>query len=127
MDCLEKIKHRKFKSDVLKTIKKWSLMFKQHLMDHVTNSLNDLEEFIREHDKGLSAPVKEGDIDALVVMMGHLMAVKDRQPTTDNMFEVSPAYCTLNIVYSKQLRQVNLCICKALSLHSIVKCVSFAS
>lgn len=94
------MKHRKFKSDVLKTIKKWSLMFKQHLMDHVTNSLNDLEEFIREHDKGLSAPVKEGDIDALVVMMGHLMAVKDRQPTTDNMFE--PLKQTLELLKSFQ-------------------------
>ena len=31
--------------------------------------------------------VEEGDYDALVAVMIHLLAVKDRQPNTDNMFE----------------------------------------
>ena len=62
-------------------------MFKQHLIDHVTNSLNDLKEFIKAADKGLTKPVEEGDYDGLVEVMGHLMAVKERQATTDEMFE----------------------------------------
>lgn len=31
--------------------------------------------------------VPEGDYDTLVGVMHHLLAVKDRQPTTDGMFE----------------------------------------
>ena len=62
-------------------------MFKQHLIDHVTNSLNDLAEFIKTTDKGLKKPVQEGEYDELVECMGHLMAVKERQSSTDEMFE----------------------------------------
>ena len=50
-------------------------------------SLNDLAEFIKVADSGLQKPVEEGDYDGLVEVMGHLMAVKDRQATTDEMFE----------------------------------------
>ncbi len=31
--------------------------------------------------------MQEGDYDGLVEVMGHLIAIKDRQPTTDVMFE----------------------------------------
>ena len=62
-------------------------MFKQHLIDHVTNSLIDLDQFIKVADAGLCVEVKEGDYEGLVTCMGHLMAVKDRQATTDEMFE----------------------------------------
>ena len=50
-------------------------------------SLNDLEEFIKVAKSGLSVEIGEDDYDGLVGVMGHLMAVKDRQATTDNMFE----------------------------------------
>ena len=36
---------------------------------------------------GLTNEVEEGDYDGLVEVMGHLMAVKDRSVTTDEMFE----------------------------------------
>ena len=36
---------------------------------------------------GLSVEVEEGDYDGLVGVMKHLMDVRDRQPTTDGMFE----------------------------------------
>lgn len=35
----------------------------------------------------MSVDVEEGDYNGLVEVMGHLMAVKDRQTATDNMFE----------------------------------------
>ncbi|NXI37002.1 DYH9 protein, partial [Galbula dea] len=76
-----------FKASLLNVIKRWSLMFKQHLVDHVTHSLADLEEFIRAAEKGLSKKVEPGDYDGLVEMMGHLLAVKERQSVTDAMFE----------------------------------------
>ena len=50
-------------------------------------SLNDLAEFIKVADVGLTQAVEEGDYNGLVAVMGHLMAVKDRQTVTDEMFE----------------------------------------
>ena len=52
-----------------------------------TCSLKELGEFIKTADSGLLKPVEEGDYDGLVDCMGHLVAVKDRQATTDDMFE----------------------------------------
>ncbi len=50
-------------------------------------SLNDLVEFIKNTHQGLTVEVQEGDYDGLVDIMGHLVAIKERQPNTDNMFE----------------------------------------
>lgn len=36
---------------------------------------------------GLGVTIEEGSYSALVDVMGHLMAVKDRQHNTDNLFE----------------------------------------
>ena len=38
-------------------------------------------------DVGLNVTVNPGDYDGLVSCMGHLMAVKERQESTDEMFE----------------------------------------
>ncbi|XP_077979817.1 dynein beta chain, ciliary-like [Glandiceps talaboti] len=86
-DAWFRVDARPFKQALLNIVKRWSFMFKQHLIDHVTNSLADLQEFIKLADTGLTKPVEEGDYDGLVEVMGHLMAVKDRQSTTDEMFE----------------------------------------
>lgn len=50
-------------------------------------SLKDLSEFIEKTTGGLSVEVEEGNYDGLVDVMYHLMAVKDRQASTDVMFE----------------------------------------
>ncbi|KAK2112192.1 Dynein heavy chain 17, axonemal [Saguinus oedipus] len=78
---------RPFKQALLSTIRRWSFMFKRHLSNHVTNSLADLEAFMKGARMGLTKPLKEGDYDGLVEVMGHLMKVKERQAATDNMFE----------------------------------------
>uniref|UniRef100_A0A2K5TY45 Dynein axonemal heavy chain 17 n=1 Tax=Macaca fascicularis TaxID=9541 RepID=A0A2K5TY45_MACFA len=78
---------RPFKQALLSTIRRWGFMFKQHLSNHVTNSLADLEAFMKVARMGLTKPLKEGDYDGLVEVMGHLMKVKERQVATDNMFE----------------------------------------
>ncbi|XP_066093696.1 dynein axonemal heavy chain 17 isoform X2 [Saccopteryx bilineata] len=78
---------RPFKQALLNTIKRWSFMFKRHLSNHVISSLDDLEAFMKVSRTGLTKPLKEGDYDGLVEMMGHLMKVKERQVVTDTMFE----------------------------------------
>lgn len=50
-------------------------------------SLTDLEAFMKVTRMGLTKPLKEGDYDGLVAVMGHLMKVKERQVATDSMFE----------------------------------------
>ena len=47
IDVWLRIDARPFKQALLNIVKRWSYMFKQHLIDHVTNSLQDLEEFIK--------------------------------------------------------------------------------
>ncbi|KAM9208504.1 dynein axonemal heavy chain 17 [Dugong dugon] len=78
---------RPFKQALLNAVKRWSFMFKRHLSDHVINSLADLEAFMKVARTGLTKPLKEGDYDGLVEVMGHLMKVKERQAATDTMFQ----------------------------------------
>lgn len=47
---------------------------------------------------GLNVEIQDGDYDGLVGVMGHLMAVKDRQATTDVMFE--PLKETIELLHS---------------------------
>ena len=49
IDVWLRIDARPFKQALLNIVKRWSYMFKQHLIDHVTNSLQDLEQFIKVH------------------------------------------------------------------------------
>ena len=46
-----------FKMALLNGIKKWSYAFKKHLLDHVIDSLDDLDNFIKGADEGLSRQV----------------------------------------------------------------------
>ena len=62
-------------------------MFKQHLMDDVTSSLKELDEFIKQKDKHLVKEVNEGEYENLVEMMGHLGAVREKTAIYDNMFD----------------------------------------
>ncbi|XP_053720928.1 dynein heavy chain 9, axonemal [Synchiropus splendidus] len=94
---------RHMKSSLLNIIKRWSFMFKQYLMDRVTNSLSDLEEFIKTTKEGLGQKVEEGDYDGLVGVMGHLLAVKDRQKSTDTMFEPLKQTIALLWTYKQEL------------------------
>ncbi|KAK2515571.1 hypothetical protein Q9233_014084 [Columba guinea] len=92
-----------FKASLLNVIKRWSLVFKQHLMDHVMHSLSDLDEFIKTSDKGLSKKVEKGDYDGLVEIMGHLLAVKERHSVTDAMFEPLKQTVELLKTYEQEL------------------------
>ncbi|XP_045149226.1 dynein axonemal heavy chain 9 [Echinops telfairi] len=98
-----KVDLRPFKASLLNIVKRWSLMFKQHLVDSVTNSLADLEAFIRNSESGLLMNVEKGDFDGLVEIMGHLMALKKRQSSTDDMFEPLKQTIELLKTYEQEL------------------------
>ena len=57
------------------------------MTDHVVKSLSDLNNFIEKADEGLMQQVKEDDYDGLVKVMEFLKVVKEKQLTTDTMFE----------------------------------------
>ncbi|KAI5737346.1 hypothetical protein M8J76_012600 [Diaphorina citri] len=88
-----------FKYSLLNVVCKWSMLFKKHLMDSVINSLNELKDFIEEADKGLATPLHKGDYEALVKIITYLKKVRDRTPTTDNMFEPLAAIIQLLKLY----------------------------
>ncbi|XP_014280457.2 dynein beta chain, ciliary [Halyomorpha halys] len=94
-----------FKTSLLNTVSKWSLMFKEYLLKHVTESLWELSKFIQEADEGLLQPISEGDYTGLVKVMGYLMKVKERLPTTDDMF--GPLQDTIQLLktYEMELPQ----------------------
>lgn len=78
---------RPFRQALINNVRKWGNMFKEHLVNRVTNNLCDLAEFIRKADEGLLQTVKEGDYEGLVNIMAYLMHVKERAVVTDEMFE----------------------------------------
>ncbi|KAI2655454.1 Dynein axonemal heavy chain 11 [Labeo rohita] len=82
-----KVDIRSFKMSLLNVIKKWSWMFKEHLMSYVTGSIGELEEFMLRAESRLKEPVCGGDYQALVQVMGYLLAIRDRQTSTDQLFE----------------------------------------
>ena len=57
-------------------------------------------------EAGLSHRVEEGDYGGLVGVLGHLLAVKERQNTTDAMFEPLQQTITLLKVYEQALPDV---------------------
>ncbi|XP_054565087.1 dynein axonemal heavy chain 9 [Eptesicus fuscus] len=102
-DSWMKIDVRPFKASLLNIIKRWSLMFKQHLVDYVTNSLADLDVFIKNSEGSLLKKVEKGDSNGLVEIMGHLMALKERQSSTDEMFEPLKQTIELLKTYEQEL------------------------
>ncbi|XP_072570592.1 dynein axonemal heavy chain 11 isoform X2 [Paramormyrops kingsleyae] len=92
-----------FKVSLMNMIKKWSWMFKEHLLNHVVNSVQELVTFIQRTEEGLSSKVSDGDYAVLVDIMRHLMAIRDRQISTSQHFK--PLKCTVALLksYGQQL------------------------
>lgn len=74
-----------FRQALINIVRKWGNMFKDHLVDNVTNSLTNLSNFIHKADKGLLQIVS--DYDTLVSIMAFLLQVKERAVATDIMFD----------------------------------------
>ena len=76
-----------FKTTVLTCTKRWSYLFKKHLLDHLVESLQELNDFIEKADEVLLIQVHEGDYESLIKVMEFLKLVKDKQKVHDEMFE----------------------------------------
>lgn len=74
-----------------------------HACLYVLNSLNELQEFLKQTDAGLQREVGEGDHDGLVDIMGHLLAVRSRQRATDELFEPLKETITLLETYGQKM------------------------
>jgi dynein heavy chain len=62
-----------------------------------------LDQFIQESEKGLTQTLREGDLKTLISVMTNLQQVKDRQVTTDGMFEPIKKYIELLKMYDYEL------------------------
>ncbi|CBY09824.1 unnamed protein product [Oikopleura dioica] len=100
-----KVSLKPFKHSLLNILKKWSFMFKDHLINHIEKSLLDLEDFIEETDSGLSKPVQTGDFESLVATMGHIKECKERQEKNDTMFEPLKASIELLKMYNHEMSE----------------------
>lgn len=78
---------RRLRQAVLNNVCKWGNLFKQHLYNHVLDSLKELETFIQESIAVMEKPLSEDDYEGLLEVMGYLFKVKERQVATDIMFE----------------------------------------
>uniref|UniRef100_A0A8C2BI93 Dynein axonemal heavy chain 11 n=1 Tax=Cyprinus carpio TaxID=7962 RepID=A0A8C2BI93_CYPCA len=92
-----------FKMSLMNIIKKWSWMFKEHLLNHVIASVKELGSFIENTEIGLAKTVTDGDYGKLVDIMSHLMAIRDRQLSTEQHFKPLKATSNLLKTYNQQL------------------------
>lgn len=69
----------------------------------VVLSLADLEVFIKNSESGMLKKVEKGDFEGLVEVMGHLLALKERQSSTDEMFEPLKQTIELLKTYEQEL------------------------
>ena len=76
-----------FKISLMNLVKRWSYLFKRHLIDYVKDNLADLNNFIEQADEGLMTQVHEGDYKSLIKVMQYLQLVKEKQSIADNMFD----------------------------------------
>ena len=101
------------KSTLQMCAKRWSYLFKKHLLDKVVNSLTNFEDFLENAEIGLQTQISEGDYEGLVKMMGLIKEVKDKQPKYDKIFEEMRNILLLLQNYNvdipeKTLQQLNL-------------------
>uniref|UniRef100_A0AAQ5ZFV7 Dynein axonemal heavy chain 11 n=1 Tax=Amphiprion ocellaris TaxID=80972 RepID=A0AAQ5ZFV7_AMPOC len=94
---------RPFKHTLMNVIKRWSWMFKEHLLNHVNQSVRELSCFVQDTASGLSTDVSDGDYAGLVNIMGHLMAIRDRQISNEQHFKPLKSTAELLKTYGQQL------------------------
>ncbi|KAE8291050.1 Dynein heavy chain 11, axonemal Axonemal beta dynein heavy chain 11 Ciliary dynein heavy chain 11 [Larimichthys crocea] len=94
---------RPFKLTLMNVIKRWSWMFKEHLLNHVNQSVRELSSFVQDTAHGLSKKVSDGDYAGLVDIMGHLMAIRDRQISNEQHFKPLKSTAELLKTYGQQL------------------------
>nr|XP_043887070.1 dynein axonemal heavy chain 11 [Solea senegalensis] len=94
---------RPFKHTLMNVIKRWSWMFKEHLLNHVNQSVRELSSFVQNTTLGLSNKVSDCNYAGLVDVMGHLMAMRDRQISNEQHFKPLKSTAELLKTYGQQL------------------------
>ncbi len=84
---------------------RWSILDEAQYIFFPIRSLSELQDFIKVANEGLTKEVEEGDYNGLVDCMGHLMAVKDRQSSTDQMFEPLKQTIELLKTYDQEMSE----------------------
>ena len=87
MDGWLKIDLRVIKLSLESYVSKWSYLFKQHLIDYVTNALNELNSFSSQAIDIFSKQIEEHDFDQLLKTMEYLNKIKDFELKTETMFD----------------------------------------
>ncbi|CAH0551274.1 unnamed protein product [Brassicogethes aeneus] len=82
-----RIDYKPLRQAILNCVCKWGNLFKQHLYNHVIDSLKELDDFINEAVAAMQVTLTEDDYDGLLKVMGYLYKVRERQVATDEMFE----------------------------------------
>ncbi|CAF96140.1 unnamed protein product, partial [Tetraodon nigroviridis] len=111
-----------FKHTLMNVIKKWSWMFKEHLLNHVNESVRELSSFLLDTTLGLSDKVVDGDYAGLVTIMGHLMAIRDRQISNEKHFKPLKSTAELLKTYGQQLPEsihTQLEVCIRVQMHTM--------
>ena len=103
-----------FKISLMNLVKRWSYLFKRHLMDYVKDNLDDLNKFIEEADEGLMTQVHEGDYKSLIKVMKYLQLVKEKQSLADSMFEPLKDIIDLLRNYGMEIPQESIVLLKEL-------------
>ena len=109
-----KIDIEPFKISLMNLVKRWSYLFKRHLMDYVKDNLDDLNNFIEEADEGLMTQVHEGDYKSLIKVMKYLQLVKEKQSLADSMFEPLKEIIDLLRNYGMEIPQESIVLLKEL-------------
>lgn len=81
-------------------------------------SVQDLASFIGNTELGLVKTVTDGDYGKLVEIMGHLMAIRDRQLSTEQHFKPLKATADLLKTYNQQLPEHNYILMKVIRSQS---------
>lgn len=95
--------------------------------------MRELSSFVQDTAHGLSKKVSDGDYAGLVDIMGHLMAIRDRQSSTDQHFKPLKSTAELLKTYGQQLpesvyTQLEVCTNAQINTFHVVyiyECVTF--
>lgn len=95
--------------------------------------MKELTSFVEDRAQGLSNKVADGDYAGLVNIMGHLMAIRDRQISSEQHFKPLKSTAELLKTYRQQLpdsvyTQLEVCVntlrdTDALSRRGIIVCL----
>ncbi|KAI8425202.1 hypothetical protein MSG28_007025 [Choristoneura fumiferana] len=83
-----KLDLKRLNQAIMNIVCKWSNLYKENLKEHVTNSLNELENFIAYATKELSIELADDDYEGLLQVMRVINEVKARvDAETDQIFD----------------------------------------